>query len=1549
MSHWHGEAYLTSGTAEGSRHLLAHFGNSSFATANEICANNNGPDTNFNIDNSKITEVWNHYTIVEQDNVTRVFMNGQYIYSANSNGFPFGNWHIGRHWWDGGVSESTRLVASLANLRIYNRALTTSEVSELYSSERPRFQIIEGSYTWHEAKVDAEARGGRLAVLDTHDKIDAVNSLMATNGYPNSWIGLTDEIVEGQWRWLSGELLTESQWDSSRGQPDLGDSEDYAGYYHYYRQNTWHDMPDHFKNSYVIEFFRPLNLDFVSVSNGTIQGAGAYQYGSSATLTATPNPGYIFSGWTGDASGTDNPLTLTMDGDKTVGANFGPDLADNDGDALSNYAEVVTHGTNPDLADTDGDGFPDGVEVESGSDPKDPENRPDPNPGPLFTDVTTMTPSLAKHSITAVMDYNKDGKEDLLAWTDSGTRLLKQTGSFQFDDVTSVSGLDGLQSPVVADFTNDGLEDILDIASDKTYASIRVNNGEGYYVKSDLNQVVQGDLGSYRDLMTGDIDNDGDIDLIYAVNPPFGGGAVAYLPNITVRGAQNVQFGEKSYLVRTSWQFAKFDLTDANNDGLTDLVILQTNGSWPNDTHPDHPAILYLGAGRGQNDYLNPYGSISYVGFVEKADCGINAANEMSRFISWDIDNDGDLDLINGSSDWRWVSNPDIYINDGAGNYAQQSSPVYHSGQYYHHGITIFDADADNDLDAVWTQLHNFSNIYPRMWKNEGGLAFIDATAEWGITSQIPGSGNLGSSGYAADLDGDGDQDFVVQAGNAWGSESYYAIYRNNAESKGSKSLKIELEGTSSHAKGFGARVEVRANGKTLTQWVSNHVGSVPTSRLHFGLGASQNVEWINVYWPSGLKSSLTNSDIVGSTLKITEPAPRFQIIVGSDNGTISGGGYYQIGATATLTATPNPGYIFSGWTGDASGTANPLTLTMDADKTVGATFGPDLSDSDGDGLTNYKEATVYFTDLNLSDTDGDSYSDGEEIELKSDPNDISSIPGDPDGDGFFRAWILEGTGLLDASGGDTMVVDESDVPLASGIAAAGYFTLTEAEVADALANEDYDRLRASFVTLASDDFVTGVRDVLIIGAPVPGFYYFYIDLGIQPAILLNRPLYSFLGNGSTLANSTQLALVRHSYQITKDYQPCYLFFNPYDEHTVVFGTTGESTYSSEFLGTDIPTATIGLRNIIKYRNLTITATNGSVDAQSTYPDGETAILTATPNPGYVFSGWNGDASGTANPLSLTMDADKSLEATFSPDLADADGDGLSNYDEIINRGTDPNLADTDNDGLKDGEEVNSTQTNPLIADTDGDDLLDGVEVNTHGTDPLVADTDGDSYSDSYEIDNSSDPLDPKSKPVYLLTLSDGGVVTGGSFAFTGSLAHGTYATLTATPADGYLLSGWTGDASGTEKTLQLLMDADKTVGATFVPDSRDFDGDGLTNYQEIVEHNTNPNMADTNSDGLRDGLAAALGMNPNENHSLFVETILAERAQLGLRKESDITDMRPGSMLLQRAPGSNKLQIRMKMQKSSNMLNWQDDGEAVIEVPVDPTSPRQFYRFGVK
>lgn len=47
-----------------------------------------------------------------------------------------------------------------------------------------------------------------------------------------------------------------------------------------------------------------------------------YYYGDVVTLTAIADPGWVFSDWTGDLSGEDNPLGLIIDGDKTVTATF---------------------------------------------------------------------------------------------------------------------------------------------------------------------------------------------------------------------------------------------------------------------------------------------------------------------------------------------------------------------------------------------------------------------------------------------------------------------------------------------------------------------------------------------------------------------------------------------------------------------------------------------------------------------------------------------------------------------------------------------------------------------------------------------------------------------------------------------------------------------------------------------------------------------------------------------------------------------------------------------------------------------------------------------------------------------------------------------------------------------------------------------------------------------------------------------------------------------------------------------------------------------------
>ncbi len=78
----------------------------------------------------------------------------------------------------------------------------------------------------------------------------------------------------------------------------------------------------------------------------------------------------------------------------------------------------------------------------------------------------------------------------------------------------------------------------------------------------------------------------------------------------------------------------------------------------------------------------------------------------------------------------------------------------------------------------------------------------------------------------------------------------------------------------------------------------------------------------------------------------------------------------------------------------------------------------------------------------------------------------------------------------------------------------------------------------------------------------------------------------------------------------------------------------------------------------------------------------------------------------------------------------DSDGDSLLNNQElvwlpgnIILMFSDPSLADTDGDGLDDGEEVNIYHTDPLLADSDGDGLDDALELLVLRTDPNNPDT----------------------------------------------------------------------------------------------------------------------------------------------------------------------------------------------------------------------------------
>ena len=90
----------------------------------------------------------------------------------------------------------------------------------------------------------------------------------------------------------------------------------------------------------------------------------------------------------------------------------------------------------------------------------------------------------------------------------------------------------------------------------------------------------------------------------------------------------------------------------------------------------------------------------------------------------------------------------------------------------------------------------------------------------------------------------------------------------------------------------------------------------------------------------------------------------------------------------------------------------------------------------------------------------------------------------------------------------------------------------------------------------------------------------------------------------------------------------------------------------------------------------------------------------------------------------------------------DQDSDGLTNAEEFI-IGTRPDLADSDGDGLDDNEELNNYGTYPSDADTDRDGLTDGEEIDDYESDPKAQDSDGDRFRDGYEVEHGGDPADP--------------------------------------------------------------------------------------------------------------------------------------------------------------------------------------------------------------
>jgi uncharacterized repeat protein (TIGR02543 family) len=211
--------------------------------------------------------------------------------------------------------------------------------------------------------------------------------------------------------------------------------------------------------------------------------------------------------------------------------------------------------------------------------------------------------------------------------------------------------------------------------------------------------------------------------------------------------------------------------------------------------------------------------------------------------------------------------------------------------------------------------------------------------------------------------------------------------------------------------------------------------------------------------------------------------------------------------------------------------------------------------------------------------------------------------------------------------------------------------------------------------------------------------------------------------------------------------------------------------------------------------NVTV-AGSGSVTKNpdlALYDTNSVVQLTAIPATGYHFTGWSGSATGTTNPLNVTMNATKNITATFAIDvhtltITALNGTvGLVPAGESYDYGTVVHLTATPATGYHftgwTGD-LTSTNNPDSVVMTSGKNITAVFTINTYTlTTPVVG---------TGIVAKSPD------LPVY---------------------PHGTVDTLTATAPKGWIFSAWSGDVTGTTNPLLVTMDGAKNITATFILD----------------------------------------------------------------------------------------------------------------------------------
>tara|TARA_B110000459_G_C16564093_1_gene473054 strand:- start:114 stop:1550 length:1437 start_codon:yes stop_codon:yes gene_type:complete len=338
-----------------------------------------------------------------------------------------------------------------------------------------------------------------------------------------------------------------------------------------------------------------------------------------------------------------------------------------------------------------------------------------------------------------------------ILFTFYSTVIFSQT----FTEITSIE-LEGVRTGAteMADVNGDGFLDILIIGTNSStapVANLYLSDGNGAFFENLNNEIVGLDRG---DLIFGDVDNDGDSDLI-----------AAGIPNNFARMCRLYKNdGEGNFPLPTDDGFmpvqdCRLALEDIDNDMDLDLLV---TGKEPNF---ESTLEIYVNNGSGI--------------FTETATDNFQIVSS-GRPVFVDVDGDGDKDIIISGFTSN-SSSTNLYINNGSGEFSDGSGEApFTSG--YHNAVEVADVDGDGDEDLFLANV-NSSKLY----LNDGSGSFQEA---------IDNPFDQIRFGYAkfGDIDGDNDIDIMMSGEN---EDSLVAkIYLNDGSANFEELLGTSFEGT---------------------------------------------------------------------------------------------------------------------------------------------------------------------------------------------------------------------------------------------------------------------------------------------------------------------------------------------------------------------------------------------------------------------------------------------------------------------------------------------------------------------------------------------------------------------------------------------------------------------------------------------------------------------------------------------------------------------------------------------------------------------------------